>query len=117
MVNTNTLVSVVTPSFNMLPYLKLCHNSVKDQGVDVEHVISDGASTDGTKEWLERESGVVFRSQKDDGMYNALNKAILMSKGQIIGHLNCDEQYMPGVLPFVIDFFQKNPNVDFIAAN
>jgi glycosyltransferase involved in cell wall biosynthesis len=78
--------------------------------------VMDGGSTDGTVEWLASQN-ISWVSEKDRGMYNALNKAIAKSKGEIIGHLNCDEQYLPGVLQFVSDFFEKHGDVDFIAAD
>ncbi|MBS1505290.1 MAG: glycosyltransferase [Bacteroidetes bacterium] len=109
-------ISIVTPSFNMLSSLPLCCESVKDQEVIHEHIIMDGGSTDGTVEWL-REQSVSWVSERDKGMYNALNKALNLAKGEIIGHLNCDEQYLPGVLQFVTKFFDENPDIDFIAGN
>jgi glycosyltransferase involved in cell wall biosynthesis len=110
-------ISIVTPSFNMLPTLKLCCASIKDQNVFHEHIVMDGGSTDGTVQWLEKNSDIVWASEKDKGMYHALNKAIALANGDIIGHLNCDEQYLPGVLEFVKALFDKNPDVDFIAAD
>jgi glycosyltransferase involved in cell wall biosynthesis len=110
-------ISIVTPSFNMLPFLKLCSASVCDQEVNLEHIVMDGGSTDGTFEWLKDNQNVISKSEKDNGMYNALNKAIDRAQGDIIGHLNCDEQYLPGVLKFVLEIFDENPQVDFIAAD
>ncbi len=112
----NPAISIVTPSFNMIEYLRLCHASVLDQGVSFEHIVMDGGSTDGTVDWLSKQK-IEWVSERDHGMYNALNKAIEKSTGEIIGHLNCDEQYLPGVLQFAIDFFVEHPDVDFIAAD
>jgi len=101
----------------MLPMLRLCHASIKDQGVDYEHIVVDGKSADGTPQWLSENKTITSVSEKDNGMYDALNKGIGMARAEIIGHLNCDEQYLPGILKFVIDFFERNPAVDFIAAD
>lgn len=109
-------ISIVTPSFNMLSTLPLCCASVRDQEVKFEHIIMDGGSTDGTVEWLRGQS-ITWVSERDKGMYNALNKALDLAKGEIIGHLNCDEQYLPGVLQCVIKFFDENPTIDFVAGN
>jgi glycosyltransferase involved in cell wall biosynthesis len=111
------VISIVTPSFNMLPYLKMCCASVQDQGVDFEHIVMDGLSTDGTREWLLENKQIFSRSEKDNGMYHALNNAIEASKGEIIGHLNCDEQYLPGTLKFVLDYFNSHPKIDFLAGD
>jgi glycosyltransferase involved in cell wall biosynthesis len=101
----------------MLPYLKLCCASVQDQGVDLEHIVMDGGSSDGTSKWLLENIHVISESKKDNGMYNALNKAIRLAKGEIVAHLNSDEQYLPHTLPFVLEYFKKNPDVDFIAGD
>jgi glycosyltransferase involved in cell wall biosynthesis len=109
--------SIITPSYNMLPYVKACHNSVIDQGVSVEHIVVDGASTDGTREWLSSKPEIVSISEKDEGMYDAINKGILVSSGQVIAYLNCDEQYLAGVLAEVQDFFEKNTSIDILFGN
>src|SRR5271170_6218687 len=100
MENQKPSISIVTPSYNMLEFLKLCSASVKDQDIPVEHIVMDGGSSDGTKEWLKNNPSIIGVSKKDSGMYNALNKAIDMAEASIIGHLNCDEQYLPGTLKF-----------------
>lgn len=89
--------SVVTPCFNGMPYLPDCIASVRHAlaDFDYEHVIADGGSTDGTIEFLEKQSDVDWLSEPDTGMYDALNKAITRSSGDVIGHLNSDEQYNP----------------------
>jgi glycosyltransferase involved in cell wall biosynthesis len=117
MSNKKSKISIVTPSFNMLPMLKLCHASVVDQEIDSEHIIVDGKSADGTVQWLSETKDIIFVSEKDKGMYDALNKAISMTNAEIIGHLNCDEQYLPGTLQFVKKYFDENPEVDFIAGD
>jgi len=109
-------ISIVTPSFNMMQGVQCCCASVADQNIDVEHVIMDGGSTDGTVEWLSSQK-LIWVSEPDKGMYDALNKAIEKSSGAIIGHLNCDEQYLPGVLTYVKEYFDLHPDVDFIAAD
>ena len=90
--------TIVTPSFNMLSYLKLCHRSIADQEVDCEHVVIDGGSADGTADWLDRHPNIISISEPDDGMYDAVNKGFALAKGEILAYLNCDEQYLPGAL-------------------
>ncbi|MBP9134887.1 MAG: glycosyltransferase [Saprospiraceae bacterium] len=117
MKNAKPVISIVTPSFNMLSYLKLCCLSVQDQGLELEHIVMDGGSTDGTAEWLLSNEQLRGFSEKDKGMYNALNKAIDKTSADIVGHLNCDEQYLPGTLKLIIDYFANNPDIDFIAGD
>jgi len=114
---SNPEISIVTPCFNMLSYLRYCVASVKDQQVNHEHIIVDGDSSDGTKEWLKSASGVRWISEKDKGMYDALNKGLAMAKGEIIGHINADEQYLPGTLNAVVRFFEEHPETDYITGD
>ncbi len=107
--------TVVTPSFKQLQYLKLNAASVADQrsnGVNVEHIVQDGGSTDGTKEWLADHKYVVGISEKDEGMYDAINRGIIRGTGDVFSWLNCDEQYLPGALATVQAYFEANPDVD-----
>ena len=107
--------SIITPSYNMLNYLKLCHASVVSQtGVSVEHIVVDGGSTDGTVEWLKYQKGIKWISELDNGMYDALNKGFEMASGNIIGHLNADEQYLPNTLKNIYNYYISNNNTDII---
>jgi glycosyltransferase involved in cell wall biosynthesis len=105
--------SILTPSFNSIAYLKRCCASVADQeGVSVEHIVVDGASTDGTVDWIKSLPGMRFLSEPDQGMYDAVNKGLRLAKGDVIAYLNCDEQYLPGTLQFVDQYFAAHPEVD-----
>ena len=107
--------SIITPSFNMLNYLKMCAASISDQfGITYEHLIIDGGSTDGTLQWLQSQDKIKFISESDNGMYDALNKGLRVAKGDIIAYLNCDEQYLSNTLSYVKEFFQSNPDIDVI---
>lgn len=111
--------SIITPSYNMLRYLKRAAASIADQtGVTCEHIVVDAVSTDGSVEWL-REQKMQIKSiiEKDNGMYNALNKGFKITKGDILGYLNCDEQYLPGTLAKVHNYFKKNPHIDMVFGN
>lgn len=99
----------------MLEYLKSCSASIKDQsGVEFEHIVIDGGSTDGTVEWLRQQNNIKWISEKDKGMYDAVNKGLKLAKGDILAYLNCDEQYLPGTLSKVNEYFDKNENVDIL---
>ncbi len=107
--------SIITPSFNMLGYLKRCSASVADQeGVSFEHIVVDGSSTDGTVDWLRRRPWIRSVSEPDSGMYDAINKGLAMARGDIVAHLNCDEQYLPGTLSAVREHFRRHPKADAV---
>ena len=114
---TNILFSIITPSFNLRNYIEQCCNSISDQNVEFEHIVVDGLSIDGTQEWLKDRSGIRIITEKDKGMYEAINKGIKISNGEIISYLNCDEQYLPGALNKVKEFFLLNPKVDILFGN
>jgi len=108
------LISIVTPSRNNSEWLKLCVASVADQARPFEHIVEDGASTDGTMDWLLEDPRVDARSRPDRSMYEAINRGLARARGDILGYLNCDEQFLPGALAHVRAFFQKNPKVDIV---
>jgi glycosyltransferase involved in cell wall biosynthesis len=108
-------ISVITPSLNMLPYLKCCAASIADQqGVKAEHIVVDGGSTDGTADWLAGNPEILSGSKKDRGMYDAVNQGLRLAKGEILAYLNCDEQYLPGTLASAKKFFAGNPGIDLL---
>lgn len=201
--------TIITPSFNQLDYLRRCIASVADHATEgvgrwapgvrenpdlklntanlkhrhepitVHHHVQDGASVDGTREFLEklaevdRSSLIVdggmenlsnqesaayqlsFASEADNGMYDALNRGIqrmlnsrmpddrdqrsdtpcirhqapgarepnnyqpstINSSNQVVAWLNCDEQYLPGTLQAVADYFAKHPDVDVLCGH
>jgi glycosyltransferase involved in cell wall biosynthesis len=109
-----TGISIVTPSFRGSAWLKLCIASVADQGVDVEHIVQDAGSDDGTLDWLLKDGRVKAFVEKDRGMYDAINRGLRRASGEIVAYLHCDEQYLPGALGQVIDFFQKHPAIDMV---
>lgn len=106
--------SVVTPSFRNSEWLKLCVPSVADQGVDAEHLVQDAGSDDGTLDWLAKDSRVRLVVEKDEGMYDAINRGLRRASAEILSHLNCDEQYLPGALEAVGRFFDEHPDVDMV---
>jgi glycosyltransferase involved in cell wall biosynthesis len=107
-------ISIITPSFRGSAWLKLCIASVADQNVKAEHIVQDAGSDDGTLDWLPKDSRVKAFVEKDRGMYDAINRGLHRATGEIVAYLNCDEQYLPGTLAGVVDFFQKHPAVDMV---
>ena len=103
--------SIVTPSYRSSAWLKLCIASVADQAVEVEHIVQDAGSDDGTLDWLTQDRRVRAFVEKDRGMYDAINRGFERGTGDIFAYLNCDEQYLSGALPAVAAFFARHPAV------
>jgi glycosyltransferase involved in cell wall biosynthesis len=89
-------ISIVTVCYNSVETLGDTVQSVLGQaGVDAEHVIVDGGSTDGTAELVAGYNGQIakFISEPDEGIYDAMNKGLRMATGEIVGCLNADDVY------------------------
>ena len=107
-------ISVITPSYRSSRWLRLCVASVADQGIEHEHIVQDAGSDDGTLDWLLQDNRVKAFVEQDTGMYDAINRGLARAQGELIGHLNCDEQYLPGALQRVAEFFESHPEVDVV---
>ena len=110
-------ISIVTPSYRNSAWLRLCIASVADQQVEVEHIVQDAGSDDGTLEWLPGDPRVKVFVEQDQGMYDAINRGLRRAGGDILAYLNCDEQYLPGALAAVTAFFERHPRIDVLFAN
>jgi glycosyltransferase involved in cell wall biosynthesis len=102
-------ISIVTPSFNQAPYLRRTIESVLSQGgVDLEYIIMDGGSTDGSVDILdEYRSRATIVVGKDGGQADAIAKGFAMATGDILAWLNSDDMYLPGTLSKVVKAFSR----------
>src|SRR6266481_9084813 len=93
-------ISIVTPSYNQRAFLEVALESVRAQNYpSLEHIVVDGASTDGTVEylrsltWKRGWEHLHWISEPDEGQSDALNKGFKMAAGTIVGWLNSDDVY------------------------
>lgn len=109
-------VSIITPSYNMARFIEGTIRSVLDQRhSDIEYVVMDGGSTDGTVEILTRYSGrIVWESRKDRGQSDAINKGLRIATGDIVAYLNADDTYEPGAVSRVVAFFREHPQTKWV---
>lgn len=100
-------ISIVTVVYNCADTISGCIESVLNQDYDnIEYIVVDGASKDGTVEVIKKYEDRIskFVSEKDKGIYDAMNKGIRMATGDVVGILNAD------------DFFYSNDTISKIAA-
>jgi glycosyltransferase involved in cell wall biosynthesis len=105
--------SIITPSFRQLDWLGLCATSIADQGVELEHLVQDAGSP-GIEDWAKSHPSVQVKVESDHGMYDAINRGLKQTKGDICAYLNCDEQYLPGTLRRIGEYFDQHPEVDIV---
>ena len=90
-------ISIITVCYNSADTLAESLDSVASQNYsDIEHIIVDGGSDDVT-EGVVNEKGwrvAVWRSESDQGVYDGMNKGLLLASGEVIGFLNADDVYM-----------------------
>jgi hypothetical protein len=105
-------ISIITPSYQQAPYLEECLCSVREQeGVEVEHIVVDGGSTDGSRAIIERHAHDLawWCSEKDAGQSDAINKGLARATGQAITWVNSDDALLPGALAQVARAFTDDP--------
>ena len=111
------LVSVITVVLNNKKFLQQSINSVLNQSYEnYELIIIDGKSTDGTLDIIKRNNSKIdfWISEKDKGIYNAMNKGIKLSRGSIISILNSDDVYYKNALKLATNYFIQKQNIDFL---
>jgi glycosyltransferase involved in cell wall biosynthesis len=108
---TRPRISVITPCLNGARYIAAALDSVPfAMTAEIEHVVVDGGSNDGTLELLAQRPHLRILRGADRGVYDALNKGLAAAQGDIIGFLNADDRYADGAFVFLDEAF-KDPQV------
>jgi glycosyltransferase involved in cell wall biosynthesis len=110
------LISIVTPSLNQGPWIGDTLRSVWEaaRGLDVEHWVMDGGSTDDTRKILEGQDFARWVSEPDDGQTDAINRGLARCSGEIQTYLCADDLLEPEALTRVVEAFTKHPEVDVV---
>jgi len=109
------MISILTPCLDRIQFIDEAIQSVAHQDYpNVEHIIIDGGSTDGTLEVVRRFRQLRVITERDNGPYDALNKGLRLARGEIIGLLNSDDRYCRDVFGEVARRFAADPIVDII---
>ena len=108
--NKKPLVSIITPSFNQAEFLEKTITSVITQDYpNIEYIVVDGASTDGSIEIIRRYASKInyWVSEPDRGQAEAINKGFIKATGDIVAWINSDDYYLPGTISSVVNAFEK----------
>ncbi len=100
--------TIITPSLNQGSYIADCLASVAgQQGVELEHLVIDGLSSDGSAEVAARFPHITWTSEKDGGMSEAINKGFARAKGDWVMWLNADDFLQPDILEQLLETLKE----------
>lgn len=114
--NATPRITIITPSFNQARFLNQCIDSVLDQRhPNLQYLVLDGGSTDGTPDILRGyRDRIVWKSERDRGQSDAVNKGLRAAEGEIIGWVNSDDYYLPDAFARVIQTFARHPDAAMV---
>lgn len=116
--NNSIPISIITVTFNSEETIKRAMESVLNQSVSpYEYIIVDGKSSDATvdiarkmkTEFDQKNIKLIIISERDNGIYDAMNKGISLATGQIVGMINSDDYYEPNALEVVTKAYNEEP--------
>ena len=107
------LVTVITPAYNRASYLVETIESVLSQDYpNLEYIVLDDGSKDNTREVLEKYNGrIIWESHPNMGETRTVNKAIALSRGEILCIVNSDDPLLPHAIQTAVDFMQARPDI------
>lgn len=114
----NRSITIVMPVFNGMPWIPEAVASVSSQrDVDVELIVLDAGSNDGTREWLTAfaPDGTRLVFEPDRGQSDAIAKGLAMASGRVLGWLNADDVLEPEALATACDTFERNPEASMVS--
>jgi glycosyltransferase involved in cell wall biosynthesis len=116
----NPLVSIITVTYNAEKYLEHTILSIVNQTYkNIEYIIIDNKSTDKTICIIEQYAHIVsnWLSESDNGIYDAMNKGIILSNGELIGILNAGDFYQPDAIEKVVNVYLNNSQAGIFHGN
>ena len=115
-INNNFFFSIITVVLNNKDHIEETIKSVINQKLNLEYIIIDGGSTDGTLDIIKKYEKYLdlWISEKDNGIYDAMNKGIKFSTGKFIGIINSGDLYNKGALSIINKYFEEDKTLDFI---
>ncbi len=110
-------ISIITPTLNQAAYIEFTILSVLNQNYpNLEYIILDAGSTDGTIDIIKKYEDKLFfwKSEKDNGLYDAIYKGFEIATGDILAWLNSDDVYLPNSLFTVAEIFSEFPQINWL---
>jgi glycosyltransferase involved in cell wall biosynthesis len=120
MTSQSPLVSIVTLSFNQAQFLEEAIRSVLEQTYhDVEYIVVDPGSTDGSREIIERYRSRIATVvlEPDSGPADGLNTGFRHATGEILGYLNADDVLDPRAVQEAVDYLNRHPSTDVVSGH
>jgi glycosyltransferase involved in cell wall biosynthesis len=111
------LISIITCVLNGEKYLEETILSIRNQTYkNYEYIVVDGDSSDSTLSIIKRNEDIIsyWQSEKDEGLYFGFNKGLNFANGDLIVFVNSDDILTPNALQIISDYYNKNPDIDFI---
>ncbi len=109
-------ITIITVIKNKSEYIEETILSIKNQNYkNIEHIIIDGVSTDGSLEIIKKYIDDIdyIVSEPDSGNYDAINKGISLSTGNLIGVVNADDILLPDATKILVNYYKQFPEADF----
>lgn len=116
----NPQVSIIIPSYNQGNFIRRTMESIINQSYkNIEVIIIDGLSTDNTIEVLSNYSDQItcLVSEKDKGQSDAINKGLMIAKGDIVGWMNSDDLFVEDSVSTIVEAFSKDDSLGFVYGN
>ncbi|GHT01988.1 glycosyl transferase [Bacteroidia bacterium] len=113
-------ISLITVTYNAQESLEQTMQSVFEQThSDIEYILIDGGSTDGTVDIIKKHESQValWQSEKDNGIYDAMNKGIRLAKGELIGLINAGDYYAPDAVEQVVASYKQHSECGIFHGN
>ena len=110
-------IGVVTPTLNAGAFLERTLRSIWDQrrdGLEIDHVIVDGGSTDDTAAVASRFPSRFVVAEDERGMYEAINFGLRQVQGDIVGYMNGDDEVAPGAFDLIARAFASHPRAGWL---
>lgn len=116
-------ISIITVCYNSEKTISQTFNSILNQDyLEVEYIVIDGGSTDSTLEIIQeyeqkfKDKNFLFKhiSEKDNGIYDAMNKGIKLASGDVIGIINSDDWYVENILTEIVIELKKDSKIEIL---